>query len=164
MRAVLPLRAVLPFLLLTLAPCAALADFTGRVVKVGDGESVTVQVGKRQVRVRLESIDAPERGQAYSKHSRQSLADICAAKDAVVADRGKDQHGRTIGGVTCAGVEASAEQVRRGMAWVFAPHAPLGSALHELEAYARLRQLGLWADPQPVAPWDFRRQAKPRKP
>ena len=49
------------------------------------------------------------------------------------------------------------------MAWVFAPYVPLGSALYELEAYARLRQLGLWADPEPVAPWDFRKQAKPRK-
>ena len=157
------MRAVLPCLVLALAPGAALADFTGRVVKVSDGESLTVLVRKREVRVRLEGIDAPERGQAYSKHSRQSLADICAAKDAVVADRGKDQQGRTIGGVTCAGVEASAEQVRRGMAWVFAPYVPLGSALYELETYARLRQLGLWADPEPVAPWDFRQQAKPRK-
>jgi micrococcal nuclease len=157
------MRAVLPFLVFALAPCAVLADFTGRVVKVSDGESLTVLVKKRQVRVRLEGIDAPERGQPFSRRSRESLTEICAAKDAVVADRGKDRDGRTIGGVTCAGVEASTEQVRRGMAWVLARYVPLGSALYELEAYARLRQLGLWADPQPVAPWDFRKQAKPRK-
>ncbi|HEY7742287.1 MAG TPA: thermonuclease family protein [Burkholderiales bacterium] len=149
------MRAVLPFLVLALAPCAALADFTGHVVKVSDGESLTVLVNKRQVRVRLEGLDAPERGQPFSRNSRQSLAAICAAKEAVVVDRGKDGNGRTIGGVTCAGVEASTEQVRRGMAWVLARYVPLGSALYELEAYARLRQLGLWADPQPVAPWDW---------
>ena len=154
------MRAVLLLVVFALAPCAALADFTGRVVKVSDGESLTVLVKKRQVRVRLEGIDAPERGQAFSKRSRQSLAAICAAKDAVVADRGKDRHGRTIGAVTCAGVEASAEQVRRGMAWVFARYVPFGSALYELEAYARLRQLGLWADPQPVAPWEWRRKTR----
>jgi micrococcal nuclease len=151
------MRAVLPFLVLALAPCTALADFTGRVVKVSDGDSLTVLVNKRHVRVRLEGIDAPERGQPFSRRSRQSLTGICAAKDAVVADRGKDRHGRTIGSVTCAGVEASTEQVRRGMAWVLARYVPLGSALYELEAYARLRQLGLWADPQPVAPWDWHR-------
>jgi endonuclease YncB( thermonuclease family) len=58
--------------------------------------------------------------------------------------------------VTCAGIEANSEQVRRGMAWVFTRYVPMGSALYEAEAYARLRQIGLWADPKPVAPWEWR--------
>ena len=135
----------------------AFADFTGRVVKITDGDSLLVLISKRQVRVRLDGIDAPERGQAFSKRSRQSLADMCAGKTAEVADRGKDRYGRTIGGVTCAGVDANSEQVRRGMAWVFTRYVPLGSALYELEAYARLRQIGLWADPRAVPPWEWRR-------
>src|SRR5688572_4481831 len=87
------------------AACNALADFTGRVVKVSDGDTLTVLVNKTQIRVRLDGIDAPELGQAFSKRSRQSLAQLCAAKDALVGEHGRDRYGRTIGRVTCAGVD-----------------------------------------------------------
>jgi endonuclease YncB( thermonuclease family) len=153
----LKLRAFGTLLTLAVASGAAFADFSGRVVKVSDGDSLTVLVKKRQVRVRLEGIDAPERGQAFSKRSRQSLVDMCAGKAAEVTDRGKDRYGRTIGGVSCAGIDANSAQVRRGMAWVFTRYVPIGSPLYEFEAYARLRQIGLWADPRAVAPWEWRR-------
>jgi endonuclease YncB( thermonuclease family) len=148
------MRAVLLLAVLAFTPGAAVADFTGRVVKVSDGDTLTVLVNKIQIRVRLESIDAPERGQAFSKRSQQSLAKMCAAKLTSVVRTGKDRYGRTLGWVTCAGVEANSEQVRRGMAWVFARYVAASSPLYELEAYARLRQIGLWADAQPVAPWE----------
>lgn len=153
------MRAVLCLAVLALAPWDALADFTGRVVKVADGDTLTVLVNKRQFRVRLDGIDAPESGQAFSKRSQQSLANICAAKQARVEDRGKDRYGRTIGRVSCAGVDANSEQLRRGMAWVFTRHVPMGSPFYELETYARLRQIGLWSDAHPVAPWEWRRRA-----
>lgn len=151
------MRGVLCLAVLALAPWDAFADFTGRVVKVVDGDTLTVLVQKRQIRVRLDGIDAPESGQAFNKRSRKSLADMCAAKTAHVEARGKDRYGRTIGRVNCAGVDANSEQLRRGMAWVFARYVPIGSPLYELEAYARLRQLGLWADARAVAPWEWRR-------
>src|SRR5687767_12997679 len=150
---------------LALAPCLALADFTGRVVKVADGDTLTVLVQKRQIRVRLDGIDAPERGQAFGKRSTQSLADLCAAKDARVAERGKDRYGRTIGIVTCAGIEANSEQVRRGMAWVFVKYAPAGSPLYALEASAKTQRAGVWSDARSVAPWQWRakKQAERRQ-
>ena len=135
---------------------SAFADFTGRVVKVSDGDTLTVLVNKSQLRVRLDSIDAPESGQAFGKRSTQSLAQLCAGKNAQVAERGKDRYGRTIGVVTCAGVEANSEQVRRGMAWVFVKYAAAGSPLYGLEGSARSRRAGLWSEVRPVAPWDWR--------
>jgi endonuclease YncB( thermonuclease family) len=148
-----------PLLLLTvlaLAPLSVLADFTGRVVKVQDGDTLTVLVNKAQIRVRLDAIDAPESRQPFGKRSRQSLADLCAAKDARVDDRGMDRYGRTIGRVTCGGMDANSEQVRRGMAWVFVRYAPKGSPLYGLEAAAKLQRLGLWSEPHPIAPWKWR--------
>jgi endonuclease YncB( thermonuclease family) len=140
---------------------AAFADFTGRVVKVSDGDTLTVLVNKAQVRVRLDAIDAPELKQAFGQRSRQSLVTICAGKTAEVVEQGKDRYGRTIGRISCAGVDANSEQLRRGMAWVFARYVPIGSAFYELEAYARLRQTGLWADAHPVAPWEWRAAHRP---
>jgi endonuclease YncB( thermonuclease family) len=84
------------------------------VVKVSDGDTLTVLVAKRQIRIRLDGIDAPESKQAFGTRSRQSLADVCAAKTAEVVDRGKDRYGRTIGRVTCDGIDANSEQVRYG--------------------------------------------------
>jgi endonuclease YncB( thermonuclease family) len=147
-------------------PGAAFADFTGRVVSVQDGDRLTVLVEKKQVRVRLEGIDAPEPGQAFNKNSRESLAKMCAGKPAEVRETGTDRFRRTLGWVTCAGVEANSEQVRRGMAWVFGRYATPTSPLYELEAYARLRGIGLWVDAAAMAPWEWRavkRRTKPAK-
>jgi endonuclease YncB( thermonuclease family) len=106
--------------------------------------------------VRLDAVDAPERGQAFGKRSQQALAQLCASKDARVAERGKDRYRRTIGIVTCAGMEANSEQVRRGMAWVFVKYAAPGSPLYALEANAKAKRAGLWSDAEPVAPWKWR--------
>ena len=149
--------ALLSVVLALLLPTLALADFTGRVVKVTDGDTVHVSVNNIRVSVRLESIDAPESKQAYGNQSRQSLAELCAGKTATVVETGRDRYGRTLGYVICDGVDANAEQVHRGMAWVFKRYAGAGSALYGIEADARAAKRGLWADPQPIAPWEWRR-------
>jgi endonuclease YncB( thermonuclease family) len=66
-----------------------------------------------------------------------------------------------VGRIECDGVDANSEQVRRGMAWVYLRYAPRNSPLYGFEGEARGTRRGLWADPQPVAPWEWRR--KPRQ-
>jgi len=149
------MRAVV-LVVLAVAPCLALADLAGRVVKVSDGDTLTVLVKNKQVRVRLESIDAPESKQTFGKRSQQSLAQLCSGKTALVVTSGKDRYGRTLGWVFCDGIEANTEQVRRGMAWVFVQYAPRNSPLYGIEAATRQRRVGLWADAHPVAPWEWR--------
>ena len=127
---------------LVVAPCLAFADFTGRVVKVTDGDTITVLVQQRQVKVRLESIDAPESKQTFGKRSQQSLAQLCAAKTVVVHETGKDRYGRTLGWVTCGGLDASSEQVRRGMAWVFVKYAAWIHRFMDLRRLPRVSGLG----------------------
>ena len=140
-----------------LLPLAASADLEGRVVAVHDGDSLTLLVEKQKIRVRLDGIDAPEIGQRYGKSSRAALAKLCRGKDAKVVERGKDEEGRIVGSVHCNGVDASAEQVRHGMAWVHMRYLPFGAPLYELETNARLRGVGLWQDSDPVPPWEWRK-------
>jgi endonuclease YncB( thermonuclease family) len=153
------MRAVLLAILVLLSTYAR-ADFTGRVVRISDGDTLTVMVEKRQVRVRLDSIDAPERRQAFGKRSQNSLAQLCASRQAHVAERGKDRYGRIIGVVTCAAIDANAEQVRRGMAWVFVRYAAPNSPLYALERAARSERVGLWADQRPIPPWEWRAKVR----
>ena len=139
----------------------ALADLSGRVVGVRDGDTLTLRVEGKDVRVRLDAVDAPELGQPYGKSARRSLAELCRGKNATVVERGKDDEGRTLGSVRCGSVDANAEQVRRGMAWVSLRYVPLGSPLYEAEASARLQKIGLWRGKEPVPPWEWRaRSAK----
>ena len=135
---------------------SAYADITGKVIAVADGDTLTVLIDQRQIRVRLIDIDAPESGQPYGQQSKESLAKICAGKQAPVADNGKDRFGRTLGRVTCEKVDANAEQVRRGMAWVFDRYVK-GRSLYSLQDEARAAKRGLWTDPDPVSPWEWRK-------
>jgi len=138
------------------ARCAYAETITGTVVKVIDGDTLVVQdQARKRYTIRLAEIDAPERKQPFWLESSRSLAELCHQKSATVEWSERDQRKRHIGHVTCAGKDANAEQLRRGMAWGSPKAAKPTSGLYELEAYARLRRIGLWRDDNPVAPWEF---------
>jgi len=151
----LSLKALCLTLLLAINP--AQADVRGRVVSVHDGDTLTVLVERREVKVRLTDIDAPELKQAFGTRSRQSLAELCFGKEASLDVRGRDRYKRTLAIVTCAGTDANVEQVRRGFAWTYTRFARADSPLNAIENEARSAHRGLWADPVAVAPWDWRR-------
>src|SRR5689334_7590705 len=91
---------------------------SGRVVSIHDGDTLTVVSAGQQMKVRLADIDAPELKQAFGSRSRQSLAKLCFNKPVRLDAGGKDRYGRTIATIYCDGMNANAEQVRGGMAWV----------------------------------------------
>lgn len=140
-----------------LASGFARADFDGEVVAVIDGDTVDVLVDRRPVRVRLAQIDAPEKRQAFGTRAREALASQVFRKTVTVADAGRDRYGRVIGTIHVAGIDANAEMVRMGMAWVYRRYAT-DRSLFELESEARGAKRGLWADSAPVPPWKFRRR------
>ena len=127
-------------------------EIEGLVSDVQDGDTITLAKLDESYRVRLVDIDAPELAQAFGKESRTSLREMCLFKVATIDTHGEDRFGRTLARVKCAGVDANAEQVRRGMAWVFIRYAPKGSPLYTLEAEARATRRGLWSEQDPTAP------------
>lgn len=130
-------------------------SFTAHVASVHDGDTLTVQAGERRMKLHLAEVDAPELRQSYGQRSRQSLADLCFDKSAQVTLLGRDSRG-SIAQVVCDGVDAGADQVQRGMAWVFQRHARTDSPLHFLEDEAQRHREGLWAGEAPAPPWYFR--------
>jgi endonuclease YncB( thermonuclease family) len=110
---------------------------------------------------KVADIDAPESKQPYGTRSRQSLAALCFNKQARLDTIGKDRNGRTIATVHCDGIDANAEQVRQGMAWVFDErYARKDSPLYALQAQAKATNRGLGHDPEPVPPWKWRRRKR----
>ena len=114
-------------------------------------------IERKQVKVRLTDIDAPELRQPFGTRSKQSLSEMCFGKVAVLDVRGQDRYKRSLAQVTCAGTDANAEQVRRGYAWTYTRYAPRNSPLYELERSARVAHRGLWGDDSPIPPWEWRR-------
>lgn len=148
-------RALAIFFALTLT-YPAYADFTGKVVAVADGDTLTVLRDREQIKVRLVEIDAPEKKQAFGQKSKQSLSDLCFGKTATLADQGKDRYNRTLARMHCDGIDANAEQVRRGLAWVYRKYAPKDSPLYAIETEAKAAKRGLWSDADPMSPWEWR--------
>lgn len=137
---------------------SASADFTGKVVAVADGDSITVLRMRERVEVRLVGIDAPERAQPYGNRSKQALAGLVRGQEVRVVERGTDRFQRTLGQVYRGDLDVNAEQVRQGMAWVFRRYAT-DASLFPIEAEARKSKRGLWRDPQAVPPWEWRRES-----
>ena len=136
----------------------AWADTTGLVVSVHDGDTLTVLVSKQQVKVRLAEIDAPELRQPFGNRSKQSLADLCFQERAKVELIAKDRYGRSVGKVECRTVDASAHQVATGMAWVYDRYSKPDSPLYPLQNEAKAARRGLWADTEPLPPWEWRKR------
>ena len=135
------------------------AELVGRVVAVHDGDTITVLVAGRDIRVRLHGIDAPERGQPFANASRHALEAQVAGREVRVIERGHDGYGRLLGRVHAGTTDVNAEQVRAGYAWVFRRFVN-DAALLALEAEARDGRRGLWRDPKAMPPWRWReRQA-----
>jgi endonuclease YncB( thermonuclease family) len=142
------------------------ATITGRVVAVADGDTVTVLDGNNtQHKIRLAGIDAPEKKQPYGQRSKQSLSDLVFDKQVNVETDKTDKYGREVGKILVNGQDANLEQVTRGFAWHYKEYQreqdENDRKLYDFaEKEARAARRGLWADADPMPPWDFRHKGK----
>ncbi|HEX7530001.1 MAG TPA: thermonuclease family protein [Pyrinomonadaceae bacterium] len=147
-------------------PASGSQTLNGRVVSVADGDTVTVlDANDAQHRIRLEGIDAPESHQAFGEQSRQSLAEMISGKEVTVNYQKTDQYGRLVGKILFDGRDINLEQVRAGMAWHYKfyenEQTPEDRELYaKAEETARSVRRGLWQDPNPVEPYQFRKEEK----
>lgn len=152
--------------LLRSAQASGQYTLSGKIVQVSDGDTVNILVNQQTHRIRLASIDAPETahgsnrpGQPYGEASRKHLADSVAGKTLTLICFEKDQYGRDVCDIPVGDTTANRLQVQHGMAW--ANQQGQGKYLRdqklvEFEKKAKQAKLGLWAEPQAVAPWVWR--------
>lgn len=128
----------------------------GKVIGVHDGDTLTMLVdGNKKIKIRLAQIDAPESDQAFWQKSRQSLAEMVFSKSVSVEKETVDQYGRVVGTIYLGSMNVNKNQVARGMAWVYRKYAH-DKTLVQIEDNARQASSGLWADPNPIPPWEYR--------
>ena len=141
------------------APPATIEEFSGKVVALSDGDTITVLKDRKQIKVRLEGIDAPEKSQAFGNKSKDALADLIGRKEVGIHATGTDKYGRTLARVSIEGQDVSEWMVAHGMAWHYKEYSD-DETLAELEDKARASKLGLWAEPNTLPPWEFRKRRK----
>jgi len=144
----------------------------GVSIDVQDGDSFVMRddLGNR-IRVRISGIDAPEKSQAFADRSRQHLRDLMRDARIRLEPVKVDVFGRTVARVWVlaedgkSGRDAGMAQIEAGLAWHFKRYS---SEQQDRDAmrYAKAQRqaqadgLGLWRDPSPEPPWDFRTRGK----
>ena len=159
------MKLLLSFLLI-FSVCTASASkiLQGKVVSVADGDTITVlDAEKTQHKIRLQGIDAPEKAQAFGAKSKQALYEMVHGKTVQVSFEKSDKYGRILGKVLLDGQDICHQQIKAGLAWHYKKYQtqqPLADrdAYRASETAAKNEKLGLWSDPRPVAPWDFRKR------
>ena len=143
---------------LCLLPSICLA-WSGKVVGVIDGDSITVLHDGRQEQIRLWGIDCPEKHQDFGSKAKSTTSILVVAKVVEVDPVTADRYGRTVAFVRVADTLVNEELIRQGLAWVFTRYCdrPICQEWKALEEEARKARRGLWSMPKPVAPWEFRR-------
>lgn len=135
----------------------------GRVVAVLDGDTVTLLDAQRtQHRIRLAQIDAPEKSQAFGERSKKSLSELTYNREVEAECFELDRYGRSVCRLRVDGRDINLEQVLRGMAWAYRQYVR-ETVYFRAEDVARREQRGLWLDPNPVPPWEYRHKAAERR-
>jgi endonuclease YncB( thermonuclease family) len=132
--------------------------WSGLVVGVTDGDRITVLHKGEGEKIRLYGIDAPDIGQAFDQKAKQFTFNAVYGKTVNVETRGKDLYGRTVGIVTIDGQSLNESLIQNGLAWVYQKYCTAAFCENwlNLEIVARYDKIGLWSEPNPVPPWEFR--------
>ncbi len=138
-------------------------QFTGRVVGVLDGDTIRVANAEISVvTVRLEGIDAPESAQEFGQEAKTYLHDLISNKQVTVQWKERDKYQRLLGYVFHENELVNRSLVENGFAWQFTKYNS-SPALKAIEQSARDQKIGLWKNPKPIPPWDWRDGVRPPK-
>ena len=150
-----------------LAPSKVIAaTYYGTVVAVADGDTVTVLDEQRQRhKIRLAGIDAPERKQPYGQKAKQHLAEAIYEKQVALECSKVDKYRRAVCKITLDGTDINLMQIKSGMAWWYRKYSKEQAVLDRIayeteESEARNNMRGLWLEPSPVPPWEWRKTKK----
>jgi micrococcal nuclease len=132
--------------------------WTGKVVGVADGDTISVMHDGRAEKIRLYGVDAPEQDQDFATQAEKFTSDMVFGLIVDVQAVTVDRYGRTVAWVSVNGKSLNKELVKAGLAWWYRRYAWRDRELQMLQMQARKQKIGIWSVPNPTPPWRFRRQ------
>jgi endonuclease YncB( thermonuclease family) len=143
-----------------------------KVTKVFDGDTFEFQHEGQHYSVRLSGIDAPERTQDFADQARQALRHWTASQFVRIDVLKIDNYKRLVSKVQLESGQYSGDVslrlLEQGLAWHFKRYVK-DQPVEDRQSYAiaeekaRAANLGLWTNPNPLAPWIFREQQRAAK-
>ncbi len=135
-------------------------QFSGKVVAVADGDTISVMHDGKAEHVRLNGIDCPEKDQAFGDQAAKFTIGLVFGKEVTVRSFGPDKYGRTIGDVSLLdSTQVNRELVKAGLAWWYRKYSH-DQTLAMFESEAQADKWGLWGDVNPMPPWEWRKLKK----
>ncbi len=130
----------------------------GEAVAVNAGDLLAVRVGGKARKVRLAEIDSPELKQTFFRQAKQYAEKLVLGKPVELRVKSVDRYGTWIADVVLpGGTLLNKKMVEAGWAWHYRVELPVNPRLAKLEYDAWSKKIGLWVEPQPTPPWEFRR-------
>lgn len=127
------------------------------VLRVADGDSFTLLRNNTKLEIRLYGIDCPERKQPFHKKAERLTSSVLQKGEIRFTEVDLDRYGRMVAWVYVDSLNLNEELVRHGLAWHYKHHSH-DANLARLEDSARTAKAGLWSDPRPISPWEFRKR------
>ena len=155
------LAAVVIGALAVTAPALAV-QFTGEVTGVPQGDTLIVKHEGKVHTIRLHGVLAPEKSQPYAGQATAFMAKLAMGQTVHVIPMGKDRQKQVSAEVLLDGKSLNDQLVREGFAW-WNHKQTRGGRLRTLQAAARAERRGLWADSDPIPPWDWKKGVRPSK-
>ena len=109
--------------------------------------------------MRLQEIDAPEKGQPFGKKAKQYLSQLVFKQNVTLSVSGYDRYQRILATVYLQEQNINLEMIKNGMAWVYPQYAK-NPIYFQTQDFAQQQKIGLWRDPTPIAPYEWRKQQK----
>ena len=155
---------LLIFLLSVILSCGNTLDndiecnIKGKVIKIKDGDTIDIFFNGKPLTIRLAHIDCPEKKQPFGNVAKQFTANKCFGQIVTVLNNKKfDRNKRLIGEIINEkGENVNKELVKAGLAWHYLKYSK-EATYSNLEKVARQNKVGLWIDPNPIAPWNWRK-------
>jgi len=134
--------------------------FIAKVIGVKDGDTIEILLNGKPLTIRLAHIDCPElkKSQPFGKAAKQFTSAMCFGQTVSIANENKfDKYHRLIGIViNDKGQNVNQELLKAGLAWHFKKYST-DKEYAALEVKAQAIRIGLWADKNPIPPWEWRR-------
>jgi endonuclease YncB( thermonuclease family) len=136
--------------------------WSGVVVGVSDGDTITVLHEGKGEKIRLYGIDTPEKGQAFGKKAKQFTSRMVYGKNVEVEAKDTDRYGRTVSLISVDGQSLNEALIKNGFAWVYRKYCKevFCEDWLNFEIIARYGKIGIWSESNPTPPWEYRKKQR----
>jgi len=138
------------------------AILKGKCIQVEEGDIIKVVVNRKILLIRLESIDCPEKGQAFEKESREWMKTIALRKKVKVEVLSFEGERLIVGRVYVDEIDLSMELVNAGLAWYYKGHGR-NRYISKAQKKAKKKKIGIWSQKKPKPPWLYKSEMEEDK-